>query len=109
MVLSLISLTNAVTSTSCPGGQSKIAARPSGGADKFGDLRSTPVLDQKVDYRWSTVPHLDDFFENVKSRGQCKAPVQECFKATVALAMAIQSYKTKRTACWDADQERIVM
>ena len=78
-------------------------------AGEFEDLRTQPIHKEPTNYRWSTIEHLDDFFENVKSRGQCKAPVQECFKATVALVMAIQSYKTKRTACWDADQERIVM
>jgi predicted dehydrogenase len=78
-------------------------------AGQFEDLRTQPIHKEPTNYRWSTIEHLDDFFENVKSRGQCKAPVQECFHATVALAMAIQSYKTKRTACWDADQERIVM
>jgi predicted dehydrogenase len=78
-------------------------------ADQFNDLRTQPIHKEPTDYRWSTVEHLDDFFENVKGRGQCKAPVQECFKATVALAMAIESYKTKRTARWDADQGRIVV
>lgn len=78
-------------------------------ADEFEDLRAQPIHKEPTNYRWSTTEHLDDFFENVKNRGQCKAPVQECFRATVALAMAIQSYKTKRTACWDADKGRIVM
>jgi len=78
-------------------------------ADEFEDLRAQPIHKEPTNYRWSTTEHLDDFFENVKNRGQCKAPVQECFKATVAMAMAIQSYKTKRTACWDADKDRIVM
>ena len=78
-------------------------------ADEFKDLRAQPIHREPTDYRWSTNEHLDDFFENIKSRGQCKAPVRECFKATVALTMAIQSYKTKRTACWDAEQDRIVM
>lgn len=78
-------------------------------ADEFEDLRAQPIHKEPTNYRWSTIEHLDDFFANVKSRGQCKAPVEECFKATVALAMAIQSYKTKRTACWDAEQERIVI
>ena len=78
-------------------------------ADEFEDLRAQPIHKEPTNYRWSTIEHLDDFFENVKSRGQCKAPVQECFTATVALTMAIQSYKTKRTVRWDADQERFVM
>ncbi|MGM0485332.1 MAG: Gfo/Idh/MocA family protein [Planctomycetota bacterium] len=78
-------------------------------ADEFEDLRARPIHKEPTNYRWSTTEHLDDFFENVKSRGQCKAPIQECFKVTVALAMAIQSYKRKRTACWNADQHRIVI
>jgi hypothetical protein len=78
-------------------------------ADEFKDVRAQPIHEEQPGYRWSTVEHLDDFFENVKSRGQCKASVEECFKATVALAMGVESYKTKRTACWDAEQDRIVM
>ena len=77
-------------------------------ADEFEDLRAQPIHKEPTNYRWSTTEHLDDFFVNVKSRGQCKASVQECFNATVALTMAIQSYKTKRTVRWDPDQEQIV-
>ena len=82
---------------------------PSAQADEFNDLRTQPIHKEPVDFRWSTIPHLDDFFECVKSRGECKAPVEECFKATVGLTMAIQSFKTKRTACWDGQKERIVI
>ena len=78
------------------------------GCEPFDDLPAQPIHKEPTSYRWSTTQHLDDFFVNVKSRGQCKASVQECFTATVALTMAIQSYKTKRTARWDADQEQIV-
>lgn len=82
---------------------------PSAKADEFTDLRAQPIHKEPVDFRWSTIPHLDDFFACVKSRGECKASVQECFKATVALTMAIQSFKTKRTACWDGKKDRIVI
>ncbi len=78
-------------------------------ADQFKDLRAEPIHKEPTDFRWSTVEHLDDFFHNVKSRGQCKAPVEECFTATVALTMAIQSYKTGRTVRWDAQKEQIVV
>ena len=81
---------------------------PPGRAREFGDLRSTPVFEQKVDYRWSTIPHLDDFFENVKSRGRCKAPVEECFKAMVAVAMAIRSYQSGSTVRWDRQREKMI-
>ncbi len=77
-------------------------------ADEFTDLRAQPIHKEPTNFRWSTIPHLDDFFECAKSRGKCKAPVEECFKATVALTMAIQSYKTKRTASWDGQKEQIV-
>jgi hypothetical protein len=77
-------------------------------AGEFGDLRSTPVVDEKPDYNWSTIPHLDDFFENVKSRGRCKAPVEECFKAMVAVAMAIRSYQSCSTVRWDRQQEKMI-
>ncbi len=76
-------------------------------ASDFKDLRAQPIHKEPTNYRWSTIEHLDDFFENVKSRGQCKAPVEECFKATVALTMAIESYKTRRTVNWDAQKQRI--
>lgn len=77
-------------------------------AARFTDLRSQPVQDEPVDYRWSTVEHLDDFFLNVKSRGTCKAPIREAFKAMVAVAMAIESYKTRRLIRWDPKQERML-
>jgi predicted dehydrogenase len=76
---------------------------------EFKDLRKEPVFEEPVDYRWSTIPHLDDFFTNVKSRGRCKAPVEDCFKAMAGVAMAIQSYKTRRTAHWDTQQEKIIL
>jgi len=76
-------------------------------AGEFKDLRAQPIHKERIDYHWSTVEHLDNFFTNVKSRGQCKAPVEDCFKATVALTMAIQSYQTRRAVNWDAAKERI--
>jgi predicted dehydrogenase len=81
---------------------------PANRAAEFADLRSTPVLDHTPNYNWSTIPHLDDFFENVKSRGRCKAPVEECFKATVALAMAIHSYKSGAAVRWDGEHEKMI-
>jgi hypothetical protein len=77
-------------------------------ADSIKDLREQPVYEIPVDWDWSCVPHLDDFFENVKGRGQCKAPVSEGFKAMVGVAMAIQSYKTGKSVKWDQQTETLL-
>ncbi len=77
-------------------------------ADSIQDLRKQPVFEIPVDWNWSNVPHLDDFFENVKSRGQCKAPVGEGFKAMVGVAMAIQSHKTGKSVRWDKGSETLL-
>ena len=74
----------------------------------FGDLRKTPILDLPVDYRWSTTPHFDDFFLNVKTRGTCKASIEECFTAMVGVTMAIRSSQSERTVQWDAQNQRII-
>ncbi len=78
-------------------------------ADRFDDLHTQPIHREPTNYHWSTIEHLDDFFQSVKSGRPPQAPVEECFKATVGMAMAIESYKTQRTAHWDAEHERIVM
>jgi predicted dehydrogenase len=77
-------------------------------AGEFTDLFREPIHKEPVDYDWSTIGHLDDFFTAVKSRGRPKAPVQECFKAMVAVAMAIESYQTGRTVRFDAAGEKLV-
>ncbi|MBI4662892.1 MAG: Gfo/Idh/MocA family oxidoreductase [Verrucomicrobia bacterium] len=76
--------------------------------DRSSNLRSTPVFEQPAKSGSSTLAHLENFFDSVRSRGQCKAPVNEGFKAMVAVAMAIQSYKTQRTVRWDSGREAIL-
>ena len=70
------------------------------------DLRAQPIHREHVNYNWSTLQHLDDFFESVRSRRPCKAPAEECFIATVGLTMAIESYKTRRAVNWDAKSQQ---
>lgn len=55
----------------------------------------------------ATLAHLEDFFGNVRSRARCKAPVSEGFKAMIGVAMAIQSFQTRRTVHWDPGRETI--
>lgn len=84
----------------------KFAAQPT--SDRWANLRSTPVFEEPAKSGNSTLAHLEDFFENVRTRGQCKAPVSEGFKAMAAVAMAIQAYKTERTVRWDSGREEIL-
>lgn len=72
------------------------------------DLRQQPVLDEPVDYNWSTLGHLDDFFQNVRTRGACKAPIDQAFTAMIGVAMATESYKTQRTVRWDPVKEKMI-
>ena len=72
------------------------------------DLRQQPVLDEPVNYNWSTLGHLDDFFQNVKTRGTCKSPIDQAFTAMVGVAMATESYKTQRTVRWDPVKEKMI-
>lgn len=81
----------------------KFAADPT--SKRWSNLRSTPVLEEPAKSGDSTVAHLEDFFANVRSRGQCQEPVGEGFKAMVAVAMALQSYKTQKAVRWDAKRE----
>jgi predicted dehydrogenase len=84
----------------------KYAAQPTSAG--WTNLRSSPVFEEAARSGNSTLAHLEDFFEKVRDRGQCKEPVQEAFKAMVAVAMAIQAYKTQRTVHWDSDRQVIV-
>jgi predicted dehydrogenase len=77
-------------------------------ASKYGDLAATPVYNARTSRGDSTQAHLDDFFLNVKSRGRCHCPVEEAYKAMVAVSMAIKSYETQKTVRWDAAAEKIV-
>jgi predicted dehydrogenase len=71
------------------------------------DLRTDPIVEERSSGN-STTAHLEDFFHAVKNRGQTKAPIEQCFKAMVAVAMAIQSYQSGKSVRWDAEHERIV-
>ncbi|MCI0534355.1 MAG: Gfo/Idh/MocA family oxidoreductase [Verrucomicrobiales bacterium] len=83
----------------------KFAAQPS--SDRWSNLRSAPVFEERAKSGSSTLAHLEDFLDQVRTRGQCKAPVSEGFKAMVGVAMAIQSYRTQRTVRWDSKRDEI--
>ena len=79
-------------------------ARP---GSEVNDFRTHSIVDERSRGN-ATTSHLDDFFSAVKSRGATKAPIEQSFKAMVAVAMAIQSFQSGRSVRWDAVNERIV-
>lgn len=81
---------------------------PTDRAGEFRDLGSQPVHNPRPGGGDSTLAHLDDFFVNVKQRGKCHCPVDEAYKAMVAVAMSIKSYETQRTVRWDEQSQQIV-
>jgi predicted dehydrogenase len=81
---------------------------PSPRADEFRDLRAQPIYNLRPSGADSTLAHLDDFFVNVKQRGRCHCPVEEAYKAMVAVAMALKAYDSQRTVRWDEAQGQII-
>lgn len=84
-----------------------LLARFAKSSDKRIDLKTRPIVEERSPGN-ATTAHLENFFHAVKTRGPTKAPIEQCFKAMVAIAMAIQSYQTGRAVRWDAATERIV-
>ncbi len=84
----------------------KFATQPT--SERWSNLRANPVIDEPARAGDSTLLHLEDFFTSIRNRAPNKAPVNEAFKAMVAVAMALRSYQTQRTVRWDEAREEIV-
>ncbi len=77
-------------------------------AARFGDLKTEPIHKEPIERKSSTLMHLEDFLARVQDRDATHASIDECFKATVGMLMAIESYKSQRMVRWDRESERIV-
>jgi predicted dehydrogenase len=75
----------------------------------LGDLRRTPVYEERAAPGSSTVAHLNGFFQSIRGEAECKATIEDCFRAMAAVAMAIQSYKSGRSVQWDREEERMAL
>jgi predicted dehydrogenase len=73
----------------------------------IGNLRTDALLEERAQGD-STTAHLEDFFAAVRNRKTTLAPIEACFPAMVAVAMAIESYQSGRTVRWDDQADRIV-
>jgi predicted dehydrogenase len=56
----------------------------------------------------STVLHLQNFFDCVRSRKEPNCPLEIGFRSAIACRMAVESYRQGRTVSWDEEKEEIV-
>ncbi|HXJ93584.1 MAG TPA: Gfo/Idh/MocA family oxidoreductase [Terriglobia bacterium] len=66
---------------------------------------ATPDIVGKSD---TTVEHMQNFFDCVRSRKEPNCPFEIGYRSAIACQMANRSYREKRTVCWDAEREEIV-
>lgn len=52
--------------------------------------------------------HMEDFINNVRTRGKTKCNEDEAFVEAVACIMSVEAYKRQRTVEWDEDKQEIV-
>jgi len=56
----------------------------------------------------TTVLHMQNFFECVRSRKETNCPLDLGFRSAIACRMAVESYRQGRTVRWDEHKEEIV-
>jgi predicted dehydrogenase len=56
----------------------------------------------------STVLHMQNFFDCVRSRKETDCPIEIGFRSAIACRMAVESYREGRTVSWDEEKEEIV-
>jgi hypothetical protein len=56
----------------------------------------------------ATGPHMQNFFDCVRSRQQPHAPFELGFRASIAVQMAVASYRRGTTVRWDPASDEIV-
>ena len=52
--------------------------------------------------------HMQNFFDCIRSGRETNCPVEIGYRASIACAMAIESYRLGRTVYWDSQKEEIV-
>jgi hypothetical protein len=57
----------------------------------------------------SPKPHLEDFFECVRSRKRPNCDATQGFHATTAARMTVLSHFTGRKAMWDSTRQEVVL
>jgi hypothetical protein len=68
--------------------------------------KASPEL--KAGYLDSTLQHMQNFFDCVRSRQQPICPFEMGFRTAITCQMAIASYRQQRTVRWDPTAEDII-
>jgi predicted dehydrogenase len=63
---------------------------------------------ENAGYKDSTVSHMQNFFDCMRSRKQTICPFELGFRTAITCQMAITSYRQQRTVRWDSGQQDIV-
>jgi predicted dehydrogenase len=69
---------------------------------------AAPGAKAPAGYSDSTLQHMQNFFDCVRSRNQPVCPFEMGFRAAITCQMAITSYRQQRTVRWDSKAEDIV-
>jgi len=56
----------------------------------------------------TTIPHMQNFFDCVRSRKETDCPFELGFRSAITCRMAVDSYRQGRTVHWDEQKEEIV-
>jgi hypothetical protein len=75
---------------------------------KKNETESAAPGNGSASYRDSTVEHMQNFFDCVRSRKQTVCPFDMGFRSAIACQMAIASYRRQRMVRWDPKTEDIV-
>ena len=67
-----------------------------------------PGGEAQAGYSDSTLQHMQNFFDCVRSRNQPVCPFEMGFRTAITCQMAITSYRQQRTVRWDPKAEDIV-
>jgi hypothetical protein len=81
----------------------KVEYLPQGGKDA-----AKGTVAENADYRDVTTEHMQNFLDCVRSRQQPHAPFELGFRASIAVQMAVASYRRGATVRWDPASDEIV-
>lgn len=70
--------------------------------------RDKPEIAPSGQYKDYSLPHMQNFFDCVRSRKEPVCPFDLGFRTAIACQMAIQSYRRQTTVRWDSATEEIV-
>ena len=69
--------------------------------------KETPREEHQADADLGTL-HMADFLEAVRTRRQPLCPIEDAFRSTATVQLAMIAYETNSVVRWDAEAEQIL-